>query len=131
MRERPDSEGGASRNCHQSPFGFAAAPRSTVWQRLDGQEDKPSPKGGPDDDSSRIDETGGVARDRRRDELLYDGAGTRPGDRLQLRYSSAGSGGRPARLRPGDQSRSEEHTSELQSLMRISYAVFGLKKKNT
>src|SRR3546814_10737963 len=28
-----------------------------------------------------------------------------------------------------DQSRSEEHTSELQSLMRISYAVFCLKKK--
>src|SRR3546814_3292848 len=38
---------------------------------------------------------------------------------------------------PGDracgslhQGRSEEHTSELQSLMRISYAVFCLKKKN-
>src|SRR3546814_2919075 len=29
---------------------------------------------------------------------------------------------------PGDK-RSEEHTSELQSLMRISYAVFCLKKK--
>src|SRR3546814_8919679 len=29
-----------------------------------------------------------------------------------------------------DQLRSEEHTSELQSLMRISYAVFCLKKKN-
>src|SRR3546814_8836107 len=29
------------------------------------------------------------------------------------------------------QSRSEEHTSELQSLMRISYAVFCLTKKNT
>src|SRR3546814_1026624 len=28
-------------------------------------------------------------------------------------------------------SRSEEHTSELQSLMRISYAVFCLKKTNT
>src|SRR3546814_9044993 len=27
--------------------------------------------------------------------------------------------------------RSEEHTSELQSLMRITYAVFCLKKKNT
>src|SRR3546814_1113320 len=27
--------------------------------------------------------------------------------------------------------RSEEHTSELQSLMRISYAVFCMKKKNT
>src|SRR3546814_3927192 len=31
----------------------------------------------------------------------------------------------------GDRGRSEEHTSELQSLMRISYAVFCLKKKNT
>src|SRR3546814_10363868 len=29
------------------------------------------------------------------------------------------------------ESRSEEHTSELQSLMRISYAVFCLKKKST
>src|SRR3546814_9363618 len=29
------------------------------------------------------------------------------------------------------QLRSEEHTSELQSLMRISYAVFCLKNKNT
>src|SRR3546814_2095215 len=31
-------------------------------------------------------------------------------------------------LRVGDRLRSEEHTSELQSLMRISYAVFCLKK---
>src|SRR3546814_3115772 len=29
----------------------------------------------------------------------------------------------------GEEARSEEHTSELQSLMRISYAVFCLKKK--
>src|SRR3546814_2402407 len=35
-------------------------------------------------------------------------------------------GGDPCRL-----PRSEEHTSELQSLMRISYAVFCLKKKKT
>src|SRR3546814_4961212 len=36
----------------------------------------------------------------------------------------------PIRINEGDQfSRSEEHTSELQSLMRISYAVFCLKKK--
>src|SRR3546814_2930575 len=35
----------------------------------------------------------------------------------------------PRGRRPGR--RSEEHTSELQSLMRISYAVFCLKKKNT
>src|SRR3546814_4262291 len=31
----------------------------------------------------------------------------------------------------GMEGRSEEHTSELQSLMRISYAVFCLKKKKT
>src|SRR3546814_2815914 len=41
----------------------------------------------------------------------------------------------PARHLPrasvGGARRSEEHTSELQSLMRISYAVFCLKKKNT
>src|SRR3546814_6691019 len=36
-----------------------------------------------------------------------------------------------ARTRPGQPDRSEEHTSELQSLMRISYAVLLLKKKNT
>src|SRR3546814_4932342 len=36
----------------------------------------------------------------------------------------------PARCQTVDALRSEEHTSELQSLMRISYAVFCLKKKN-
>src|SRR3546814_5963679 len=45
------------------------------------------------------------------------GAGTQAGDRARP-------GGRPAL------GRSEEHTSELQSLMRNSYAVFCLKKKN-
>src|SRR3546814_7247571 len=38
---------------------------------------------------------------------------------------------RCAALATIDPLRSEEHTSELQSLMRISYAVFCLKKKNT
>src|SRR3546814_6889585 len=47
------------------------------------------------------------------------------------RARMAGDAGAPlgaAAARPA--SRSEEHTSELQSLMRISYAVFCLKKKN-
>src|SRR3546814_6411290 len=35
------------------------------------------------------------------------------------------------RASPSASGRSEEHTSELQSLMRISYAVFCLKKKKT
>src|SRR3546814_10548400 len=40
--------------------------------------------------------------------------------------------GDPARIQAGtDCGRSEEQTSELQSLMRISYAVFCLQKKKT
>src|SRR3546814_5325367 len=39
--------------------------------------------------------------------------------------------GRPVARREARSLRSEEHTSELQSLMRISYAVFCLKKKTT
>src|SRR3546814_5354291 len=47
----------------------------------------------------------------------------RPVVRLQARI---------LQVRPIDApQRSEEHTSELQSLMRISYAVFCLKKKNS
>src|SRR3546814_4661169 len=47
-------------------------------------------------------------------------AGTIFGRGLHLSHASA-----------SRSARSEEHTSELQSLMRISYAVFCLKKKNT
>src|SRR3546814_2505222 len=36
----------------------------------------------------------------------------------------------PVYLGAGATCRTEEHTSALQSIMRISYAVFGLKKKN-
>src|SRR3546814_7961744 len=44
-------------------------------------------------------------------------------------YPKGNSFGTPVGMRkPGG--RSEEHTSELQSLMRISYAVFCLKKNN-
>src|SRR3546814_3697774 len=50
----------------------------------------------------------------------------RPG--LQLRFHHAAAGIRPHPRLPGRR-RSEEHTSELQSLMRISYAVFCLTKK--
>src|SRR3546814_6545851 len=38
---------------------------------------------------------------------------------------------RPPYFAPQPTSRSEEHTSELQSLMRISYAVYCLNKNNT
>src|SRR3546814_9501938 len=51
-----------------------------------------------------------------------DGQSVRYGVRALSRRWNDGSGAWPVR-------RSEEHTSELQSLMRISYAVFCLKKK--
>src|SRR3546814_7449537 len=47
----------------------------------------------------------------------------------QARDGSGAPHGRNGRRRPAAPRRSEEHTSELQSLMRISYAVFCLKKK--
>src|SRR3546814_9386346 len=46
----------------------------------------------------------------------------------EQRYALALSGANEGIWEWGDE-RSEEHTSELQSLMRISYAVFCLKKK--
>src|SRR3546814_9558243 len=54
------------------------------------------------------------------------------GDRLVRRGERRGAeiNCRRQRLRHPFHQRSEEHTSELQSLMRISYAVFCLKKKN-
>src|SRR3546814_3072633 len=58
--------------------------------------------------------------------------------RIAVRQPGASDFGSAANLRAGPRFefligayRSEEHTSELQSLMRISYAVFCLKKKMT
>src|SRR3546814_3896572 len=54
-----------------------------------------------------------------------------PGPTSPARVPAGGAGAPCCRLRrQRPWSRSEEHTSELQSLMRISYAVFCLKKKN-
>src|SRR3546814_3138682 len=54
----------------------------------------------------------------------------RPGATAVRRTEEAPVAG-PAVAVTGTAVRSEEHTSELQSLMRISYAVFRLKKKTT
>src|SRR3546814_4066533 len=60
--------------------------------------------------------------------------GTRQADERQGELSRRKIGGRTDRVPPVDvlsrlsAERSEEHTSELQSLMRISYAVFCLQK---
>src|SRR3546814_6646314 len=51
-------------------------------------------------------------------------------DQRKLEGSEYGRAQGPDRMAHCRYFRSEEHTSELQSLMRISYAVFCLKKKN-
>src|SRR3546814_1026451 len=51
--------------------------------------------------------------------------------RSQIAPIEGQSDDRSCQHRQPAQERSEEHTSELQSLMRISYAVFCLKKKKT
>src|SRR3546814_6452024 len=69
------------------------------------------PAVGDDEVGDRLDVVEVEARHRQARQLHVGGHGDDPG---------------VVRL---DQRRSEEHTSELQSLMRISYAVFCLKKK--
>src|SRR3546814_9359694 len=54
-------------------------------------------------------------------------SGVRPFSRASLKNRSKRSASVTATM--GRSNRSEEHTSELQSLMRISYAVFCLKQK--
>src|SRR3546814_7265333 len=62
------------------------------------------------------------ADDRRRDDRQI-------GERVVARRQERGASQAPAMMPEPRQHRSEEHTSELQSLMRIAYAVFCLKKK--
>src|SRR3546814_3543410 len=70
--------------------------------------------------------TGGIKRHGRRQRVVHHCAPARgamgPGEALDNFHCLERSWG-------SHQLRSEEHTSELQSLMRISYAVFCLKKK--
>src|SRR3546814_10780312 len=51
------------------------------------------------------------------------------GDKVIVRFDGSVTGASAFLLDTPRRIRSEEHTSELQSLMRISYAVFCLKKK--
>src|SRR3546814_4638235 len=96
---------------------------------------RPAPDGG-------VEHPGGQNRGPRR---ILDQQRTRPaaghvgkrGGATVLAASGGGGGGvgeghaAQAAVGMEQQARSEEPTSELQSLMRISYAVFCLKKKNT
>src|SRR3546814_6236155 len=71
----------------------------------------------------------GTRRDTER-EALAPSPAFRRGGSLSTPRPRGGDGPQAADAGdPGGGGRSEEHTSELQSLMRISYAVFCLKKK--
>src|SRR3546814_4118505 len=59
----------------------------------------------------------------------WEGEPPGPGERVERPRGDFSSDAGAGRLKTIH--RSEEHTSELQSLMRISYAVFCLKKKTT
>src|SRR3546814_9982777 len=74
-------------------------------------------------------EAGDLAEDRRGDRLprVGDGLGLLAGRVLAEHLAEPVT----RHLADGEHVRSEEHTSELQSLMRISYAVFSLEKKIT
>src|SRR3546814_9429692 len=85
-----------------------------------------------------IDEAGGGAGEHQRDgrqqraqmvPVAKKAQGAAEQQEGDDRLAALVDGGKAARIE-GGRSRSEEHTSELQSLMRISYAVFCLKKKN-
>src|SRR3546814_4927444 len=95
--------------------GAAASERVVVLRRVfEGEEDRHRPLRHPHRRVPTGDEAAGRAG-------VGDGAAAQPvGEvqdaRLVHRHGAAAA-------------RSEEHTSELQSLMRISYAVFCLKKK--
>src|SRR3546814_3414969 len=70
----------------------------------------------------------GTSAGRRRGVWRRPARRKRSGRDTRARVPTPGAACGNARFRPSAH-RSEEHTSELQSLMRISYAVFCLKKK--
>src|SRR3546814_7468173 len=69
----------------------------------------------------------GAPRHNRRGPSFYSSA---PATQPQSRSKAPARRHHAGPPQPRRYRRSEEHTSELQSLMRISYAVFCLKKKN-
>src|SRR3546814_1995798 len=78
-----------------------------------------------------VDLTADIARERGLsvDMAGFDAAMEHQRETARAAGKFSSSAGLPADLVAKLQPRSEEHTSELQSLMRISYAVFCLKKK--
>src|SRR3546814_3684353 len=105
--------------------GAAAGPDRTLRLRRSRQLHlRPACPERPGDGASQVSQDGELHPPEHRRSAEPVQQGLRPGSR------PAGlSGFRDRQELPALHVRSEEHTSELQSLMRISYAVFCLKKK--
>src|SRR3546814_7655610 len=96
----------ASQLADGSTADMTEAPEATTPEATTGDiiaKPRPKPEGGADDQIAELLEKGPLE--------------TADGDKAA-----------PAQAAPKQAARSAEHTSELQSLMRNSYAVFGLKK---
>src|SRR3546814_6550170 len=109
-------------------FPYPTLFRSRQNPRTDGCRRPPEARGLPAARSAAAPDVGGRTRHLSSSARAGDRDSARIDDRIDYREA------RPQRktgLRDGAARhfRSEEHTSELQSLMRISYAVFCLKKK--
>src|SRR3546814_4719850 len=86
--------------------------------------------GGPaDDDALIIDVLQKMAKQRRESIEMFDKGGRAELAEAERAELAVIEGFLPAQMDEAEARRSEEHTSELQSLMRISYAVFCLKKQ--
>src|SRR3546814_3757334 len=91
-------------------------PYTTLFRSVKAASQNNAEVGDPANDALRVD-----AEDLR---VRAVGEGANLGTTQAARIAFSAKGGRI------NTDRSEEHTSELQSLMRISYAVFCLKKKS-
>src|SRR3546814_8467403 len=109
--------------------------RISDWSSDVCSSDLPQPR--PVDGDERRDDRGDGGQQAVEDQCLRAGAqpvgepapADAAGGTGDLGDGEQAAGGDQAEMHLGDQIRSEEHTSELQSLMRISYDGFCLKKK--
>src|SRR3546814_2664754 len=105
--------------------------RSWKWSQAFHLQRRRQPRGAPGRQQAYQQPGGGRQRQQREEQGRIEPRHVGIASRLQSDHPQAEQGQRQRQQAAQHAGRSEEHTSELQSLMRISYAVFCLKKKKT